>query len=261
MTGINVSRYGDPTNRPVLALHGINGHGGRWRRLAEHHLPDHLVLAPDLRGHGRSTHDAPWHVDQHVTDLLAVLDAEDIPRTDIVGHSYGGMIAVHLARAAPERVRRLVLLDPVTGLDPARARQRAHEACTQPSFATPADARAARVKSWPEAYPGAQDDEVADHLDQDEDGLWRWRFEPAAVVTAFSEMARPPVPPPPGVPTHLVIATRAAMVRPAFVTACREALGDDLTITEIDAGHMLYLDRFDKTGSLIRDWLDGRAIG
>src|SRR5688500_5987243 len=133
------------------------------------------------------------------------------------------MIAVHLAPAAPERVRRLVLLDPATGLDPAPAPQRGREACTQPPLATPAAARAARAESWPEAYPGADDDEVADHLHQDEDGLWRWRFEPAAVVTAFSEMARPPVPPPPGVPTHLVIATQAAMVRPAFVTACREA--------------------------------------
>ncbi|GAA2574747.1 alpha/beta fold hydrolase [Actinomadura fulvescens] len=252
MPGIHVDRYGDPAGPPVLALHGINGHGARWRRLAEHHLADRHVLAPDLRGHGRSTHDAPWHVDRHVADLLAVLDTEGVARTDIVGHSYGGMIAVHLSHAAPERVRRLVLLDPATGLDPARARLRARETCVQPSFASPADAHAARVKSWPESYPGAVDDEVADHLQQGEDGRWRWRFEPAAVVTAFSEMARPPLPPPPGLPTHLVIATRAAMVHPAYVTACREALGGALTVTEIDAGHMLYLDRPEETAGLIR---------
>ncbi|MFG1999414.1 alpha/beta fold hydrolase [Spirillospora sp. NPDC048911] len=255
MTGIHAASFGE--GPPVLALHGINGHGGRWRKLAEHHLSDHRVLAPDLRGHGRSTYDAPWHVGRHVADLLALLDAEDISRTDVVGHSYGGMIAVYLARTAPERVRRLVLLDPAVGLDPAHARVRAHEPFAKPSFATPDEALTARMKDWPNAYPGAAEEEVTDHLQQDEDGRWRFRFEPAAVVTAFSEMARPPLPPPPGVPTHLVIATRADIVQPAFVVTCRETLGDDLTITEMDAGHMLYLDRFDETGALIRTWLTG----
>jgi lipase len=93
-----------------------------------------------------------------------------------------------------------------------------------------------------------------DHLAKGEDGRWRWRYEPAAVVAAFSEMARPFVTPSPGIPTHLVVATRAGVVRPVFVNACRRALGDDFAVTEIDAGHMLYLDRVDETGAILRSW-------
>ncbi|GAA4075013.1 alpha/beta fold hydrolase [Actinomadura miaoliensis] len=250
---LHVHRYGE--GRPVLALHGIKGHGARWRCLAEEHLAGWRVVAPDLRGHGRSTYDAPWHVERHVADLLALLDAEGVDRADVVGHSYGGMIAVHLARVAPTRVGRLVLLDPAIGLDPARMRERAHESLATASYADPGEALAARAVGWPDAPAQAVDDEVAEHLERGPDGRWRWRFEPAAVVTAFSEMARPAVAPPPGVPTHLVIAVRAGLVRPEFVAACREALDGAFTVTEIDAGHMLFIDRPAQVGPLVRDLL------
>lgn len=99
------------------------------------------------------------------------------------------------------------------------------------------------------------DDEVAEHLEPGADGRLRWRFEPAAVVTAYSEMARPHLTPPPGLPTHLVIAAKADLVRPEFVADCRAALGPALAITEIDAGHMLYTDRLEETGTLLAAWL------
>src|SRR5262245_61561476 len=119
MTGMHVGRFGDPSGRPVVALHGITAHGGRWRRIAERYLPEHHTLAPDLRGHGRSAHNPPWTVERHVGDVLALLDDSGIEEADVVGHSFGGLIAVHLTRMAPGRVRRLVLLDPSIGLDPA----------------------------------------------------------------------------------------------------------------------------------------------
>ena len=81
----------------MLALHGVTGHGARFRDLAERGLPELRWLAPDLRGHGRSTWDAPWGAEQHVDDLLGVLDAEGIERCAVVGHSFGGFLATHLA--------------------------------------------------------------------------------------------------------------------------------------------------------------------
>ena len=53
-----------------------------------------------------------------MADALSVLDELGLSRVVVFGHSFGGAIAVHLARAAPERVERLVLLDPAIGLDP-----------------------------------------------------------------------------------------------------------------------------------------------
>ena len=81
----------------MLALHGVTGHGGRFRRLAERGLPERRWLAPDLRGHGRSTWDPPWNAEQHVADLLETMDAEGVERCDVLGHSFGGLLATHLA--------------------------------------------------------------------------------------------------------------------------------------------------------------------
>ncbi|WUH96868.1 alpha/beta fold hydrolase [Spirillospora sp. NBC_00431] len=258
---LHVHRYGDSAGDPLVMLHGITGHGGRWHRTAERHLADRLVLAPDLRGHGHSPHEPPWTVEQHVADLLTTLDIEGVERADVVGHSYGGLIALHLARTAPRRVRRLVLLDPAIGLDPAKAAGEARGHMTPVTFGDAAEARASRAARWREASDETLDDELAEHLQHGADGRLRWRYEPAATVAAYSDMARPHVPPPVGVPTHLVIATQADLVRPEFVVDCRTALGPDLAISEIEGGHMLYVDRLDETGALLSGWLGEDAGG
>ncbi|WP_089312837.1 alpha/beta fold hydrolase [Actinomadura mexicana] len=258
---LHVHRYGDPAGAPVVMLHGVTGHGARWRRTAERYLAGHSVLAPDLRGHGRSTHEPPWTVERHVADVLAMMDAEGVERADLVGHSYGGMIALHLARTAPRRVRRLLLLDPAIGLEPATAAGEARGHLVPASFGDVAEARADRAAHWPASPRDAVDEEVAEHLEHGPDGRLRWRFEPAAVVTAYSEMARPHLAPPADLPTHLVIATEADFVRPEFVVDLRAALGPGLVISEIDAGHMLYVDRPEETGTLLAAWLNGGGAG
>ncbi|TDC36991.1 alpha/beta hydrolase [Micromonospora sp. KC213] len=250
-----VHRYGDPAARPVVALHGIRGHGGRWRHLAERHLRDSYVVAPDLRGHGRSDGTPPWSVERHVDDVLGVLDELGLDRVDVIGHSFGGLIALYLTRTAPHRVARLALLDPSVGLDPHGVRENAHRSLVVPSFADQVQARSEREAAWPYASPEVLDDDVAEHLAQGSDGRWRWRFEAAAVVTAYSDMARPALVP--TVPTLLLIGQRAGFVRPEFVADCRAALGADLTVAELDCGHMLYLERPDEVGGLLRPFLTG----
>ncbi|MGH3242377.1 MAG: hypothetical protein ACRDNL_18520, partial [Spirillospora sp.] len=143
----------------------------------------------------------------------------------------------------------------------AKAAGEARGHMTPVTFGDMAEARAARAARWPEASDETLDDELAEHLQHGADGRLRWRYEPAAVVAAYSDMARPHVPPPVGVPTHLVIATQADLVRPEFVVDCRTALGPGLTISEIEAGHMLYVDRIDETGALLSGWFGEDAGG
>jgi lipase len=107
-----VHRFGAVDGAPLLALHGVTGHGIRFQRLAEEGLPERRVIAPDLRGHGRSTWEPPWNAERLVTDLVELLDAEGLERTDVMGHSYGGLLATLLIARAPDRVGRAVLLDP-----------------------------------------------------------------------------------------------------------------------------------------------------
>lgn len=99
---------------PVLMLHGLDGNPWMWARLPGL-LGARQVLAPALRGHGRSTLPVDdCSFDAVSSDLLELLDRLDLGRIHLVGHSWGGKAAFHLAAAAPDRFASLVLADPVS---------------------------------------------------------------------------------------------------------------------------------------------------
>ncbi|MEV1292665.1 alpha/beta hydrolase [Pseudonocardia sp. NPDC049635] len=250
---LNVHHAGDPAGPPVLAIHGVTGHGLRFRPLFEA-LPQLHWIAVDLRGHGRSPWAPPWNLEQHVEDAVDVLDGHGVDRAAVVGHSFGGAVATHLARAAPDRVTRLALLDPAIGLAPDDMLQRAEEHRADQSWPSREAARADRTASWPGVSGELVDDELDDHLEE-RDGAFRWRYSRACVVAAWAEMARPAVVPPAGLPTLVVPATGADFVREGWLAACRAQLGDDLTVRPIDSGHMVYLERPEETAARLRAFL------
>lgn len=95
----------------VLAVHGITATQMAWRPVAEQ-LPEYRVLAPDLRGRGRSADlPGPYGMAQHADDLARTLDAADVQRAVVVGHSMGGFAAMVFAHRHPDRLHRLLLVD------------------------------------------------------------------------------------------------------------------------------------------------------
>ncbi|MCC9706824.1 alpha/beta fold hydrolase [Streptomyces sp. MNU76] len=117
-----------PADRPSLVL--LPGGGGAtsasWYAQAAELSRTHRVFAVDLIGApGRSTPDGdrrPRTVADLSTWLDALLDGLGVAETDLVGHSYGAWIALHHAMRAPDRIRRLALLDPTqcfAGFSPA----------------------------------------------------------------------------------------------------------------------------------------------
>lgn len=95
---------------PLLLLHGglgtLNMFGPNLAAFAERHK----VIAVDLHGHGRTAlGDRPIDLVAIGEDMAGVLDAVGEPKVDVVGYSFGGGIALRLALAHPERVRRLVV--------------------------------------------------------------------------------------------------------------------------------------------------------
>jgi lipase len=250
---LHVHSFGPADGQPVLAMHGVTAHGARYQVLAEE-LPGVRVHAVDLRGHGRSPWVPPWRIEQHVADVLGVLDGLGLDRVPVIGHSFGGAIAVHLARTAPERVERLVLLDPALGLDTQRMLEQAEATRADESFPDLDTARADRAQRWEGLPAGRVEAELAEHLVADGD-RFRYRYCQSAAVVAWSEMARPAVPPPAGTRTLLLPATRGGFVDPAWVAACRAELGDALTVTEVDAGHLLFLEKTAEVAQLVRAFL------
>src|SRR4051812_17287406 len=100
---------------PVVLVHSTGMSSKQWRRLSERLSERHRVLLPDLIGYGESTawprgEIFHWHLD--VLAIEATLDALDAP-AHLVGHSYGGLVALAAALHRPRAVRSLSLIEPV----------------------------------------------------------------------------------------------------------------------------------------------------
>jgi lipase len=256
MAVLHLHHYGAPDGPPTLAIHGVTAHGERYRRLAQEAFPERRWLAVDLRGHGRSTWDGPWTVDQHVADLLETLDAEGVERAEVIGHSYGGDIGLNLLAAAPERVARLALLDPAVELPGAWLPKLADETIDDPGWATPEEALAKRLEGRTPQAVGDATEDVQRHVYLAPDGRYRMRFCRGAAIAGWSEMARRTV----SVahanrPCLLLVALREEIVRPELRASLARDLGDRLTTVELDCGHMVYWDAFDETVDALRSFL------
>ena len=146
---LHVHRYGPARPTEILAIHGLTGHGQRWQTLATQHLPEFAVAAPDLLGHGRSSWAAPWTLDANVAALAELLDGEAEAPVLVVGHSFGGAVALNLAAARPDLVAALVLLDPAVGLDGGWMRDIADDMFASPDYTDREEARAEKANgSW-----------------------------------------------------------------------------------------------------------------
>ncbi|MCK6555943.1 alpha/beta hydrolase [Candidatus Binatia bacterium] len=96
----------------VLLAHATGFHARCWDRVVAQ-LGHRHVLALDQRGHGRSDKPAAVHWREFGRDLVEVIQTFDLTGVIGVGHSMGGHAMTDAAAAAPERFRRLVLIDPV----------------------------------------------------------------------------------------------------------------------------------------------------
>jgi len=104
---------------PVLLLHGFTGRGSGWAPHATALARHFRVIVVDLPGHGRSgtpTDPTRASVERTADDLAAVLRRIGELPAHVVGYSLGARIAMRLAVARPESVRRLVLESPSPGL-------------------------------------------------------------------------------------------------------------------------------------------------
>jgi lipase len=167
---------------------------------------------------------------------------------------------MNLLARAPERVRRIVLLDPVFAMDPTSARDQAYATFAFAGWETLDEVRSA-LRS--KVAPGMDDDALRDlesHVVLDEAGRYRFRYDVAAVASAYGELARPvPLIRQPRA-TLLVIAAKAAFVTEPIVASLQARLGSNLEIQSLDCGHMIYWECFEQAAESVREFLSRRAF-
>jgi len=104
-----------PNGRTVVLLHGRNFPSSYWAPVIKT-LTDagYRVVVPDQIGFGKSSKpQEDLHFDTLARNTVALLDHLQIAKADIVAHSLGGMLAVRIARAYPDRINHLVLTAPI----------------------------------------------------------------------------------------------------------------------------------------------------
>ena len=101
----------DAAKPTVVFIHGVVNDHSVWA-LQSRYLANHgwNVLAVDLPGHCRSEGDAPASVEDAATFIGALLDAADVGKAALVGHSWGSLIALEAASRLRERISHLVLV-------------------------------------------------------------------------------------------------------------------------------------------------------
>ena len=94
---------------PLLLLHGFTGSGDDWQHVFAEPLAGYRVIAPDLRGHGRSTNPSGSFTFREVAlDIFALLDDLGIDRVKAIGMSAGANTLLHLATQQPGRVEAMI---------------------------------------------------------------------------------------------------------------------------------------------------------
>lgn len=99
---------GDP---PILLVHGFGGDRRGWSLVQSELARQRRVISVDLPGHGDSSKTLASASPEFFRDiLLALMDALGLARVHLVGHSWGGVLAIAVAEQAPQRVASLTLI-------------------------------------------------------------------------------------------------------------------------------------------------------
>jgi lipase len=250
---LNVHEWGEPSAPRVVCLHGITGHGRRFRKLAEERLTRRFhVLALDMRGHGRSPWDEPWNLETQLEDVLETVTKP----AAWVGHSLGGRLTMEVTAARSELVEKAVLLDPAIWVPPEIAQQLAKEERVEKVYATVDEAIAARATSLLSTPPEILEEEMREHLVEGDDRRFRYRYSQSAAAQLFLDLAKRP---PPferlRIPTLLVVGAESKLVSAAEDERYRAALGDLFQVVVTPGGHSPLWDAFEEAAVAVEDFL------
>ena len=262
--------WGNEAAPPLILIHGGRDHCRSWDWIARALQPHFHVLAADLRGHGDSdwAKGSSYSFADHIYDMTRLVAAAGIQQAALVGHSYGGMIAMAYAGAFPDKVTKLAVLDGAFIRDPPRSaieRQIARWVADLDRIST---SQARHYRTIEEAADRMSERNVhltreqAQHLathavKQNADGTFRWKFDPYQRVSAPYRLSRDDytalwrrI----ACPTLLLSASESFIPDPRSAGILAHFKHGEQKIIE-GAGHWLQHDRFDEVLGELRAFL------
>ncbi len=95
----------------IVILHGLYGSSDNWMTIARQLEDSFTIYLLDLRNHGQSPHSEVHNYEAMAEDVVEFLDAEQIDRCLLLGHSMGGKVGMHIALFYPNRLEKLIVVD------------------------------------------------------------------------------------------------------------------------------------------------------
>lgn len=230
----------------LILIHGAGGSHLHWPA-ALRRMPGATVYAIDLPGHGRSEGPGRERIEDYVAEIVRFMDAVEVSRGVLVGHSMGGAIAQMTALTAPERVAGLVLVG--TG-----ARLRVASALLD-GILQDARSALALITEWawgPEADPAmvARGRQMMARVDP------RVVWGDFAACDRFDIRERVGEIP---APTLVITGSEDRMTPARFGQWLAERIPGARFVLIEGAGHMVMLEKPDQVASAVREWLKAVA--
>ena len=123
INGLNISYQVAGEGDTVLLLHGWGGEAASFLPVFEWLAESHKVYALDLPGFGQSQiPPTAWNTSDYAWFVKAFLEKFSIPKTHLIGHSFGGRISIILSAEHPEKVDKLILVDSAGIIPPRTAK-------------------------------------------------------------------------------------------------------------------------------------------
>ncbi len=232
---------------PVVILHGLLGSARNWQAVAKRLAAAHRVFALDLRNHGAS----PWAdgmtYAEMAEDVRAFIARRDLAGAAVIGHSMGGKVAMAMALAHGDAVRRLMVVD-IAPVPYAHGTfmpyVRAMRAIDPAAVARRGDVDQRLREAVPDQAVRAF---LLQNLVADEgDGL-RWRVNLAAIEADMTDIMGFPADEPAGRayrgPTLFLAGERSDYVRPEHHAAIRRLFPGAAIETVRDAGHWVHAEQ------------------
>ena len=166
---------------PMVFLHGFGNDAHVWDEICPTFAPYYRTLAITQRGHGDSDWDEQARYDHSsmARDLECALDALELERVVLVGHSMGARVSMRFAGNHPERLAGLVIVDAGPELD-ARGvtRIRLEAQSGPPSFGSLAEYRRLLAQHYPEAAISTMERLAAHWTREQPDGRFELKLDP-----------------------------------------------------------------------------------
>lgn len=112
LNGINLNVYIQGQGLPIIFMHALGCDHSQWQDEAARLSAVFQTIIFDCRGHGQSDKPATFSLDDHINDVLALMDYFSIDKTILYGVSMGSYIAQGVAIAQPQRINKLILTVP-----------------------------------------------------------------------------------------------------------------------------------------------------